>query len=349
MESWVQSWRPRANAFCDFPTCLWSIAPATKKWGQVVRSVAHVTQNHLPKTEVWSCVLDVFTSNCASCHNAVHVLNISSSKSAPMLVCFVRFYFDACFAPQRRALFSTSQLPKVLRTWVLLCILISKCASRRRGVQFFISHLPRRLRTRRFSEPTFRPSGATNLRKNTVFRDFATFSCTCIFCLLTLSLLWSSFFFSSLVWLFPSAFSSVDIVGSLASKLPFEQIYYRSSWNFCLSWSTFIFSYLHPFLSVFSYLHLSSPIFLYPIYPELSSSFFIYFHLFSFCWQPENCSYRTGSFFPQSFLSRGVAVVWDGFRHSKWLRLGDGLLHFAELCQGYRDENHRRSAAATDK
>lgn len=42
-------------------------------------------------------------------------------------------------------------------------------------------------------------------------------------------------------------------------------------------------------------------------------------------------------------------MVWDGFRHSKWLRLGDGLLHFAEPCQGYRDENHRRSAAATDQ
>ena len=45
------------------------------------------------------------------------------------------------------------------------------------------------LRTRRFSEPTFRPSGATNHWKNTVFRDFPTFSRICIFFLLTLSLL----------------------------------------------------------------------------------------------------------------------------------------------------------------
>ena len=52
MESWVQSWRPRTNAFCDFSSpCLWSIAPATKKWCQVIRSAAPVTQNHLPKTE----------------------------------------------------------------------------------------------------------------------------------------------------------------------------------------------------------------------------------------------------------------------------------------------------------
>ena len=85
--------------------------------------------------------------------------------------------------------FSTSQLPKVVRTWRVLCILTSKCASRHNGVQFFISHLASWLRTRRFSEPTFRPSGAPNHWKNTVFRDFPTFSRICIFFLLALSLL----------------------------------------------------------------------------------------------------------------------------------------------------------------
>ena len=140
-----------------------------------------------------------------------------------------------CFAPQRRALFrhlnfqkwsgpgafcavwlrnilrattartfSTSQLPKVVRTWCVLYILTWKCTSRHNGVQFFISHLPRCLRTRRFSEPTFRPSGAINHWKNTVFRNFPTFSGTWILFLLRLSLFWSSFFFSSLLWLFPS-------------------------------------------------------------------------------------------------------------------------------------------------
>ena len=71
--------------------------------------------------------------------------------------------------------FSTPQLPKVLRTWCALHILTSKCASRHNGVQFFISHLPRWFRTCRFNEPTFWPSGATKLWKNTVFRDFPTF------------------------------------------------------------------------------------------------------------------------------------------------------------------------------
>ena len=93
--------------------------------------------------------------------------------------------------------FSTSQLPKVVRRWCVLYILTWKCASRHNGVQFFISHLASWLRTRRFSEPTFRPSGATNW-KNTVFRDFPTFSRICIFFLLTLSLL----LFSLLIFLF---------------------------------------------------------------------------------------------------------------------------------------------------
>ena len=130
---------------------------------------------------------NILFSKCASRHNGVHFFDISTAKSGPHLVFFVHFDFKMCFAPQA-CTFSTSQLPKVVRSWCVLYILTSKCASRHNGVQFFISHLARWLRTRRFSEPTFRPSGAPNHWKNTVFRDF-TFSRICIFFLLTLSLL----------------------------------------------------------------------------------------------------------------------------------------------------------------
>ena len=127
-------------------------------------------------------------------------------------------------------------------------MLTSRCASRHNGVQFFISHLARWLRTRRFSEPTFRPSGATNHWKNAVFRDFPTFSCTCIFFLLTLSLLSSSLFFSSLFYSsllsdpFHLCFSSVHIVGSLTSKLPsiiyiYQPIYSFNPLYICVSFS----------------------------------------------------------------------------------------------------------------
>ena len=147
--------------------------------------------------------------------------------SVPLSFC--TFDFDMCFAPQRGALFrhlnfqkrsergvfcsfwlrtvlrattectfSTSQLPKVIWTCGVLYILTSVCASRHNGVQLFISHLARWLRTRRFSEP-----GATNHWRNTVLRDFPTLSRAWIFFLLRLSLLWSSLFCSSLLWLFP--------------------------------------------------------------------------------------------------------------------------------------------------
>ena len=88
-------------------------------------------------------------------------------------------------------------------------------------MQFFISHLASWLRTRRFSEPTVRPSGVTNHCKNTVFRDFPTFSRTWIFFLLRLSLS-SPLLFSDSSHL---CFLSVHIVGSLTSKLPSNSIF----------------------------------------------------------------------------------------------------------------------------
>ena len=182
-----------------------------------------------PKVVRTWCVLYILTWKCALRHNGVHFFDIRTSKSGANMWCFLHFDLEMCFAPQRRALFRhlnfqkwsgpgvlctfwlgnvlrattactflTSQLPKVVRQWCALYILTWKCASRHNGVQIFISHLASWLRTRRFSEPTFRPSGATNHWKNTVFRDFPTFSGISIFFLLTLSLL----IFSLLIFLF---------------------------------------------------------------------------------------------------------------------------------------------------
>ena len=190
----------------------------------------------LPRETRSECPKVVVCSKCASHHNGVHFFDILTSKSGPELVCFVHFDFEMCFAPHRRALFrhlnfqkwsdpgvlctfwlrnvlrattactfSTSQLPKVVRTWGVFSFFTYKCASDHNG---------------RFSDHKTHQD-VQNHWKNTVFRDFPTFSCTCIFLLLTLSLLWSSLFCSSL--LSASAhlcFSSVHIVGSLTSKLP---------------------------------------------------------------------------------------------------------------------------------
>ena len=159
----------------------------------------------LPKVVRTPGVYNILTSKCASRHNDVHFFDIATSKSGPNPWCFWHFDFEMCFAPQRRALFRHLNFQKWSGAGV---ILTSKCASRHKGVQFFISHLARWLRTRRFSEPTFQPSGATNHRKNTVFRDlFAhlhllssdSFS-SLIFFLLLISSLW---LFPSLLFICP--------------------------------------------------------------------------------------------------------------------------------------------------
>ena len=138
--------------------------------------------------------------------------------------CFYYVVFEMCFAPQRRPLFQHLNFQKVFRRWRIFSILTSTCASRHNGVQFFIAHQTRWLRTRRFSEPTFLPYRATEHGKNTVTHCFATF-----YLFVRLQLLSSDSFSSSIFFLLPvssltplptSAFSSVHIVRSLPSKLP---------------------------------------------------------------------------------------------------------------------------------
>ena len=139
----------------------------------------------------WCVLYNIFTWKCASRHNGVHFFetrHLSLQKWSENGV-FCTFSLGNVLRATTACTFSTSQLPKVVRPCGVLYILTWTCASRHNGVQFFISHLASWLRTRRFSEPTFRPSRATNHWKNTVNRDFPTFSCICIFFLLIFSLL----------------------------------------------------------------------------------------------------------------------------------------------------------------
>ena len=140
-----------------------------------------------PHLQTWSEPLKKLTSKCASRHKGVHLFDIRPSKSGPNMVCFVHFDLERCFAPQPRALFP--------------------------------SHLARCLRTRRFSEPTFRPSRPTNHWKNTALHNFPNSSRTCIFFLLTLSLsfffcsplFFSSLFYSSLVFISPYCWKMLEV------------------------------------------------------------------------------------------------------------------------------------------
>ena len=187
-------------------------------------------------------VLYILTCKCASRHSGVQFFDIWSSKSGPCPSVFSHFDLHMCFAPQQRAIFgrltfrnwseivvfcafwlenvlrataachfSGSQLQKWLRPWGGLSILTYKCASRHSGVPFFTCLLNSYLRTRRFSEATFRTSGTTNHWENTAIRDFPNIWRMWIFFLVTLLACWSSF-----CWLDISilCFSTLHIVGS---------------------------------------------------------------------------------------------------------------------------------------
>ena len=131
-------------------------------------------------------------------HNPLCLRRFNVQKwRAHVVLC--RFWLGNALRATTACTFSTSQLRKVVRHWCALYILAWKCASRHNGVQFFISHLASWLRTRRFSEPIFRPSGATNHWKNTVLCDFPTFSRWIFFLLrLALFLIFFLLLFSSL-------------------------------------------------------------------------------------------------------------------------------------------------------
>ena len=120
--------------------------------------VFHFSTSQLPKVVRTRQVFNILTLKCASRYSDVPFFDIVTPKSGPNLVCFVHSDLE--------------------------------CASCYSGVQFFICPLNSYLRTRRFTEPTFRPSRPTNHCKNTAIRDFPNISRVWIFFLLTFAQLY---------------------------------------------------------------------------------------------------------------------------------------------------------------
>ena len=79
--------------------------------------------------------LTLLAWKCASRHNGVHFFDISTSKSAPRMACFVPFDLEMCFAPQPRTLFEHLNVQSCSER--VLNILAWKRASRHNGVHFF--------------------------------------------------------------------------------------------------------------------------------------------------------------------------------------------------------------------
>ena len=194
----------------------------------------------------------LLTSKCAARHNGVHFFDISTSKSGPILVCFAHFDLEMCFAPKRRALFRHLNFQKWSGAEVFCTFWLRHVRTRRalfRHCAFWLRNVLRATTACNFSSliwpagsaPAalasllFDPPEPQIIGKNTVVHDFHTFSRICIFFLLTLSLLWSSLFYSPL--LSASAqlcFSSVHIVESLTSNFPSTVIYYTTYYIYIL-------------------------------------------------------------------------------------------------------------------
>ena len=105
----------RATTACTFstsqlPKVVEPLVFLTFWFGNVLRATTACTfsTSQLPKVVRTWCVLYILTWKCASRHNGVHFLDISTSKSGPDLVCFAYFNSQMYFAPQRRAIFSHS-------------------------------------------------------------------------------------------------------------------------------------------------------------------------------------------------------------------------------------------------
>ena len=102
--------------------------------------------------------------------------DIRGFKKWPESAVFCTFWLENVLLATAACNFYGSELQKSCPHWGFLYILTWKCASRHSPVPFFVSQLNSNLRTRHFSEHTFRTSGSTSHWKNSDSRQwFATF------------------------------------------------------------------------------------------------------------------------------------------------------------------------------
>ena len=166
--------------------------------------------SQLPKVVRRWGVLYLFTSKSASRHNGVHFFNISTSKTAPNPSVFNTFYFQMCFAPQRRALFQHLNFQKWSGAEGLCTFSLRNRLRATMACNFSSLISPDVSAPAALASLLFNPPEPQNHEKTQCFATFLPFGAP------------ASFFWCFLFWLFSllTAFSSFHIVGSLTSKLP---------------------------------------------------------------------------------------------------------------------------------
>ena len=137
----------RATAACNFwtserPKCL-------RRWG----------------------VFYILTRKYASRHSGLQFLNSGTSKMAPPLRCFLHFDLQICFAPQPRGILEHLNFQNGSANVVFSAFWLANVLRATAACHFSPAGQNSYIRTRRFSEATFRTSGTTTHWKNTAIRD----------------------------------------------------------------------------------------------------------------------------------------------------------------------------------
>ena len=142
-----------------------------------------------------------------------------TSTSGPSMWCFYvfsPFWLRNVFRDTTARTFSTSELPKVVRACGDLTFFLLRNVLRATTACNFSSlSWPDGSGPAALASLLLDPLEPQDISKNIVIRGFSTFSRTCIFFLLTLSLLWSSFFSFSVFWLFPPLLFHLSILSEV--------------------------------------------------------------------------------------------------------------------------------------
>ena len=168
-------------------------------------AACHFWTSERPKWVRDRGVLCILTCKYASRHSCVPFLNIGTSKMGPGSWCFVHFDLQMCFAPQPRSILEHLKLKKRSENVVFCAFWLANVLLATAACHFSPVCPNSYLRTRRFSEPTFRTSGTTNHWKNTAIRDVPNIFRACTFFLVTLHACWSSFCWLDICCLFDTS------------------------------------------------------------------------------------------------------------------------------------------------
>ena len=159
MESCVQRWRPRTNAFCDFSVHLSKLLRLPRKSDARSYEVLHLSRKIISANlKIWCSKMQHLSGNQLP-DLLTSLMNMSLVLRLP------------CDMHLSRSSSNVTRLPSILK--LLQNPQVSLTFDN--GVQLFISHLTTWLHARRFSKPTFRPSGATNHWKTQGFATFLPF------------------------------------------------------------------------------------------------------------------------------------------------------------------------------